>query len=97
MLLHMDQEHMHLTTSAYIENALTATHSTLNVDRQNRRRSQNDLVITNKDLPVNWQPKASTIGLTSTEEVKLVAAENAITDVMWYANFEIQLLHPAPM
>ena len=69
------------TSSSPEQHRATATHSTLNVDRQNRHRSQNDLVITNKDLPVNWQSnKVSTIGLTSTEEAKIIAAQNATTD-----------------
>ena len=86
------------TSSSPEQHRAAATHSTLNVDRQNRRRSQNDLVITNKDLPVNWQSnKVSTTGLTSTEEAKIVAAQNAATDVMWYANLRDQLLYPAPM
>ena len=69
------------TSSSPEQHRATATHSTLNVDRQNRHRSQNDLVITNKDLPVNWQSnKVSTTGLTSTEEAKIIAAQNATTD-----------------
>ena len=69
------------TSSSPEQHRATATHSTLNVDRQNRHRSQNDLVITNKDLPVNWQSnKVSTTGLTSTEEAKIVAAQNATAD-----------------
>ena len=66
------------------------THSNLNVDSQNRRQSQNDLVITYKDTPVNWESKASTIGFTSTEEAKIVAATDFI-------RLRDQLLHPAPM
>ena len=74
----------------------TTTHSTINVDSQDQRQSQNDQngrqsqnnrVITSEGTPVNWEPKnatkASAIRLTSTEAVMIAAAKNVIADAMW--------------
>ena len=48
------------------------------------------LVIANTGIPFTWQStkKSTEEVLTSTEEVKILAAQNADADFMWYANRE---------
>ena len=80
-----------------------------NSEVQNRRRSQNGLVITHNDSPVYWQSKASSVAFAtpligeahadiSSGAVKIFAAGNATMDIMSvsYPTEELGMEFPYP-
>ena len=80
-----------------------------NQEVQNRRRSQNGLVITHNDAPVFWQSKASSVAFAtprigeahadiSSGAVEIFAAGNATMDIMSvsYPTEELGMEFPYP-